>query len=109
MNTVEPTARPTRRQRDLLKQLMFREVDPIAKVCWLTKTLTDQRRLIVPTMMGTWEYHSNYIADTILIMEKNGWITRGPTGKLPFTLNNQVIYGRSIKITDTGRAAANRH
>ncbi|MCA1844982.1 MAG: hypothetical protein LC792_17670 [Actinobacteria bacterium] len=94
----------TRRQRDLLFQLWFREADP-GEPCWLVAAGGGRYVLLVLTMMGTWERHSRVSLTTLRILHSAGHITYGQPTKMPawFTpQEGEESAGREITITDKG-------
>lgn len=97
--------RLTRRQRDILHQLWFREAGE-GEPCWIVTVGSGKYVLIVQTLMGTWERHSIVKLSTLRVLHTGGYVSYGDPHTMPawFTpREGEESAGREITITNKGR------
>jgi len=105
-------AEVTRRQRELLQRLAFREgLHP--RECWLATMPRARYALIVPTMFGSYEVLLQVNGATLRTLEREGLITYGEDQRLPDEIARATLlrrrgepWGSTVALTDAGRAIA---
>ena len=98
----------TRTQRELLRQMAFREAEP-GGPCWVVAAGNGGIYVLcVMTVMGWYARHSRVSAGTLQRLHDAGLIQYGPEVPMPewFTpARGEATSGRTASLTDTGHAA----
>lgn len=98
-------------QRNLLRQLRFREDGPGGEPCWIVGTAYGRYWLCVKTLMGTWARHSRVAAKTLRRLHSAGLIEHGTERRMPDWFKPDRLddtVGATITLTAAGRRVLER-